>query len=353
MSYSTVRTAPSADGVPAGGTAGQVCPPCIFVPSPDATLPPSLRSYGGTGGDGDGAARPSLPQLRQIPDASRVHHGPHGGVATLTVIWIMKCVSFCVLLIVLGFNRFAQAAVEAVPFRIEESRVVVYGDDQVYRTPPCLKVILSLTGPEAESSVRYGALKLDEAVDDQGTSLIPARDAFNEAAKFKDYSNEFFRKSNFGGKVKPAAPQMELNLAQPKRSATRIARLRGCFSLADLGTLQTVELAALKGVGKKELPLPAGAPLSITAEVGAGEDVRSIGIEITGDEGALESIEIVDAAGKKVASGISSWSINGGPARKSLSLNKPLDNSMKLVAKVALNRKISKVAFDLKDIALP
>jgi hypothetical protein len=33
-----------------GGTAGQACPPCTFVPSPDAAL-----------GDRDGAARPSLP----------------------------------------------------------------------------------------------------------------------------------------------------------------------------------------------------------------------------------------------------------------------------------------------------
>jgi hypothetical protein len=37
--------------VSAGGTAGQTCPLCIFVPSPNAAL-----------GDGDGAARPSLPQ---------------------------------------------------------------------------------------------------------------------------------------------------------------------------------------------------------------------------------------------------------------------------------------------------
>jgi len=44
--------------VPAGGTAGQACPPGKFVPSPDAAL-----------GDGDGAARPSLPHRGQIPDA--------------------------------------------------------------------------------------------------------------------------------------------------------------------------------------------------------------------------------------------------------------------------------------------
>jgi hypothetical protein len=257
-----------------------------------------------------------------------------------------------VLLFVLSFTGFAHGAVEAVPLRTEDTRCINYSDDGVSRTPPGLKVILSLSGPEAESSVRYGDLKLDEAVDDQGTSLIPAKDAFNEAAKFKDYSNQFFRKSNFGGKAKPA-PQVELTLAQPKRSAARIARLRGSLSLAEQGTLQTVELATLKGAGKKTLACPTGACVGITADVAAGDNVRSIGLEITGDESALESIEVVDAAGKAVSSGISKWSFNGGPAHKTLGLTKPLDDSMKLVAKVALNRKITKVAFDLKDIVLP
>jgi hypothetical protein len=299
---------------------------------------------------------PSGDRVKDLkPAVPRVHHGPLGGADTPTVNWIMKTVPLRVLLFVLSFNtlRLAHAAVEAVPFRTEESRSVAYGDDHVYRTPPSLKVVLSLTGPEAESSVRYGDLKLDQAVDDEGTSLIPAKDAFNEAAKYKEYSNEFFRKSNFGGKGKPAAPQVELSLAQPKRSAAKIVRLRGSLSLAEQGTLETVELATLKGTGKKTLACPAGANLGITADVPAGEDVRSIGLEITGDESALESIEVVDAAGKKVSGGISSWSLNGGPAHKTLGLSKPLDNSMKLVAKVALNRKISKVAFDLKDIALP
>ena len=39
--------------------------------------------------------------------------------------------------------------------------------------------------------------------------------------------------------------------------------------------------------------------------------------------------------------------------RKTLTLRQPLDDSMKLVAKIALNRKITKVPFDLKDIKLP
>jgi hypothetical protein len=287
------------------------------------------------------------------PSVTGVCRGPARDAVIPTLNRIIKTLPLLVFLLLFGCNRFAQAAVEAVPFRIEESRSIAFGDDKVSRTPPSLKVVLSLTGPEAQSSVRYGDLKLEQAVDDLGISLIPAQDTFNEAAKFKAYSNEFFRKSNFANRGKPTAPQVELNLAPAKRSATKIVRLRGSLSLAEQGTIQTVELATLKGAGKKTLAMPADAHLEVTATVAAGEEVRSIGIEITGDENALESIEVVDASGQEVSSGLSSWSFNGGPAHKSISLKKPLDNSMKLVAKVALNRKISKVPFDLKDIALP
>jgi hypothetical protein len=62
---------------------------------------------------------------------------------------------------------------------------------------------------------------------------------------------------------------------------------------------------------------------------------------------------VVDASGRKVSDGMSSWTINGGPVQKSLSLRRPLDDSMKLVAKLTLNRKVTKVPFDLKDIKLP
>jgi hypothetical protein len=264
----------------------------------------------------------------------------------------MKTLPLITLLLISGFNGPIQAAVDVIPFRIEESRIVNFGDDKVSRGSPSLKLTLSLIGPEAESAVRYGALKLEEAVDDQGASLIPTNDVFNEAAKFKEYANAFFRKSNFGGS-QPAAPQVELTLAVSRRAATKIVRLRGSLSLAEQGTIQTIELPALTGAGKKSLEIPEGAGVGITANVKAGENVRSIEVEITGDESALESLEVVDAGGKKVSNGMSSWSMNGGPAHKSIGLNKPLDGSMKLVAKIAVNRKITKVPFDLKNITLP
>ena len=82
-------------------------------------------------------------------------------------------------------------------------------------------------------------------------------------------------------------------------------------------------------------------------------DVKSIALDITGDENALESIEVLDASGEKVSNGMSSISFNNGPIQNSLDLEKPLDDSMKLVVKVAVDRKIVSVPFDLKDIALP
>ena len=260
----------------------------------------------------------------------------------------MRICSWLSFLFLAGFQ--VQAAVNVIPARLEETRTLILVDDKVSRTPPSLKLTLALSGPEAESAVRYGNLKLEEAVDDKGGSLIPTKDSFHDAARFTDYSNAFFRKSSFGAK---SDPQVELDLALPARQANRIARLRGTLDLAEQGTLQTVELAALKGAGKKALAVPSNAGVGIIATVPPGESVRSISVEITGDESAVESIEVVDASGRKIANGLSSWAFNGGPMQKSLTLRQPLDDSMKLVAKIALNRKVTKVPFDLKDIKLP
>ena len=101
-----------------------------------------------------------------------------------------RCLSLLVLSA--GLPLLAGAAVQVTPFRIEETRVVELGNDKVSRTPAGLRLTLALVGPEAESSVKYGALKLEEAVDDRGTNLIPGKDSFHEPGKFKEYSNASF-----------------------------------------------------------------------------------------------------------------------------------------------------------------
>ena len=261
--------------------------------------------------------------------------------------------SAAIALLIAAQGQIARAGVEVKVFRIEETRAIDLGDDKVSRTPPRMNLTLSLHGPEAESSVRYGDWKLEEVVDDQGSSLVPSKDPWNDASKFKDYVNSFFRNSKFGGNKPPADPQVDLTLALPKRAATKIARLRGSVTLSTQGTIRSVELTNLKQGGKRALAFPTDAHLGVTADLGSGEAVRQIAIETSGDEGILESVEVVDGSGHTVSSGMSRWSLNGGPAHQSLQVNKPLDDSMKLVVKYAADRKLTTVPFDLKDVPLP
>jgi len=253
-----------------------------------------------------------------------------------------------------AFQGIARAAVEVTPQRIEETRNLVFEDDKISRTPADLELVIALSGPEADSATQSGRVKIEEAVDNTGTNLIRGSDPFfHDPSKFTNFKNAFFRYSKFGEKIENVKPQVELDLAVPSRAAVKIARLRGSLELSDGGKTNTVELGGLKSPGKKTVPLPNGSPATVTVVVPDDENVHSLSLEITGDESALASVEIVDAGGKKISTGISRWSINGGPAQQSLGLMKPLDASMKLVVKVISDRKITKVPFDLKDIALP
>lgn len=254
---------------------------------------------------------------------------------------------------ILSMISLAGAAVDIVPVRVDETRTLIIHDDGVSRSSTGLTLTFSLAGPEAESAVKYGDLTIEEAVDDTGASLIPDKnDMFNAPKKFKDFSNAFFRKSSIAN-GQPPAPEIELTLAVPKRSATKIARLRGTVSLASAGTEKTFELANLKSPGKRTMDIPASANLTITVDAVSGDHVRKLEIELTGNEDAVESLEVVDASGRKVSNGMSSWFMDNGPIHRSIDLRKPLDDSMKLVAKIDLDRKFTKVSFDLKDVSLP
>jgi hypothetical protein len=259
----------------------------------------------------------------------------------------------CATILLCVLPGIVQAAVQASPQRIEEVRPLIFKDDKVSRTPASLRLTLALDGSEAESATQYGHVKLEEATDSTGTSLIPHHDSFHDPSKFREYANAFFRNSKFGPKSESVKPQVDIELAVPARAAARIARLRGSLDLSDGGKTNTMELGGLRRAGKREVPLPNGSPVSVTIVVPSDDNVRSISLQCTGDDSALASIEIVDGTGKRISNGMSSWSVNGGPAQKSLGLSKALDDSMKLVVKVISDRKFTNVTFDLKDILLP
>jgi len=247
---------------------------------------------------------------------------------------------------------FASAAVEMKPIHVNEQRSVELVKDDIGRGGDSLQIVFSLSGPEAATAIQYGELKLDEAVDDKGTNLIPAEDPFNEAAKFKEFANEFYRKHDKEQNRPVAAPQIGINLAPAKRAATKIARLRGSISIIDQGTIKTVEITGLKPGDKKKLDVPANAGVTLTTNI-KQDDLTNIELEVSGNNDAIDSLEVYDAAGEQISNGGGHWSVDDGPIHRTISLSKPLDASMKLVAKISVDRKTTKIPFDLKDIALP
>ncbi|MCL2645716.1 MAG: hypothetical protein FWD61_01780 [Phycisphaerales bacterium] len=264
----------------------------------------------------------------------------------------MRKIVLVAVLFVAVVAGFASAAVDIRLFRIEEKRSIQFVKD-ISHPADAIQITLSLSGPEASAATHYGELKLEEAVDNTGANLIPAKDSFiNNATKFQEFSNAFFRENHMDKSRPVADPQIEINLASAKRTATKIARLRGTISLSDKGTLKTAELTGLKPGDKKKMDLPTNAGVTITTDIKKGNNLRELKVEITGNADAIDSLELFDAAGKKVNIGY--WSTGDGLVYRTINLiDKPLDETMKLVAKISVDRKITKIPFDLKDIVLP
>ncbi|MGA3067833.1 MAG: hypothetical protein ABSF29_13400 [Tepidisphaeraceae bacterium] len=257
--------------------------------------------------------------------------------------------------LVLGINGLAAADVQLVPVRVEESRSVTLASDNMSGMPDSLIVGFMLKGPEADSAVRYGRLKLEEAVDDLGNSLIPPKDPFNDPAKFSEFPNAQFRKMALGGNQPVPAPEIQIRLAPSKRAATKIAVLRGSVCLADAGTVKSVEASSLMDMPQRTVDIPAEAGFGITLAIipDNQNQIHQIGVEFSGDWSGMDSIEVENATGGAVSYGLSSWSVNGGPLHYSLNVGPPLDDTMKLVVKYAVGRTMTTVPFEFKDIALP
>jgi len=263
---------------------------------------------------------------------------------------VLVVISF--LVIVVGF---AGAAIEVFPDRIHEGRNISFAKDNKYSG---LSVTLALHGPETADAVRYGDIQLDEAVDDTETDLIPPeskKTVNNWASTFRGIENEDERKEARKQSRPVPAPQVRVHLVGTPRTATKIARLRGSVTITDPGTLHTAELIGLKPGDKRKMDLPENAGITLTVNIKDGTDIKEVEIEIAGPEDLVHSFEVQDAEGKIISHRDSGMYVNtpNSPIFSRFKLSKPLDETMKFVAKISVDRKITKVPFDLKDIELP
>jgi len=249
---------------------------------------------------------------------------------------------------------FAETVIQVRPHSVYESR---YNNGiqsgTAYTDLLSLRLILDGMNAMAATQTHYGYITIDGAIDDTGTTLALHRYTTDAAPTFREFGNASTRKANKQEGRPVPDPLIYIQLTPPQRNATKIARLRGSVSVADPGTLKTFELANLKPGEKKKMDIPKDTEVSITTNIPDAKDIKTLQAIITGRDDAIESLEIQNAQGKNISRGGRSRPPSDGSAHYVLILEKPLDETMKLVAKIRVDRNIIKIPFDLKDIELP
>ena len=236
------------------------------------------------------------------------------------------------------------------------------------------------------SPTAYGSWHLRQATDDLGTDLRPpppsdrkppattqefeamlenATDAVESNAPFTSLYPDLLKSQRDDGATDF---KVTLRLGLAPRSATRIARLAGDVTVYTGGTPKTVTFdhptrlyghrlddPALRAAGVTVDLLPANAPEDPNefTIVSAGPHVR---LRCRGDLRAMvdPKIEVVGHDGKTAASGFSdAIDADRTDQTLTLSLDRPLDDTMSIRVAVIVGRRSVVVPFDLRDLKLP
>jgi hypothetical protein len=258
----------------------------------------------------------------------------------------------------------AAAGITVAPQSITETRVRQIAKDDGHTffssSPGGLVLTLHVYGGDADAAKSVGFLKLTEAVDDSGTSLMPDKNAFTgfgvPAGEFEAISRNRFDNDNSDHSAKSNGFDTELHLGVSSRKAVKIKSLKGEFQILAGGKASVVSISNPKDHFGKPLTDPQlkAAKLSVTlaADSSAADDPRKLQLEIKGDDGgAIQQVEITDAAGKKISD--ESFTMSMGDEKTThFTLSKPVDAAVVKIH-LSVGQEKQTVPFDLHDIALP
>lgn len=272
-------------------------------------------------------------------------------------------------------SSLAWAAVTVTPVQVMEMRqkdLVPQAGMQMGPTN-ALTVKVKLDGPELKNATQYGKVKITEASDDMGTSLLPRENmafmgqAANGFQPFRSHSESSM------GFDKPAAPalnhEVELNLGVPSRGAKKIKAVRGELQvLVGSGQPTAVQVRNLPAMSGKDVTDPALKQAGVVVKIldkkaansmspdmpmmGNMGNGPSVSVQISGNPSAIESMDVVDATGRSLSSGSFDMTM-GDIATKTIQLSRPLSAAMVLKLNVSVGQKPITVPFDLQDIELP
>ncbi len=243
------------------------------------------------------------------------------------------------------------AGVTVTPVAIEEVRRASLSPlAPKWPVIPELKLTLYVTGDTAVKVSRFGRLKIDEAVDDAGQSLIkPEAMAAKRPKEGLETIDEWKRRGVANGFA------LELRFQPASRKAGKIARLNGSFVMMTGGKPTEVTVknaAALTGKEAEDAALAAaGVKVKIDAGTQAG---RQIAYVLEGNEDVVVKAELVDDSGKPIRAIEGASQMGDGPAIHTLGAQAgKMPDTAGLKLTLLDGAKILPVPLALKDIPLP
>lgn len=245
----------------------------------------------------------------------------------------------------------APAPVTVRVLSVDESRhvEVARSVEKLFSHSVGLKLTLELSGPALETATGFGGLKLDQAVDDQGNSLLADHGSLQQSnlAKFQKIDRErmwFFASAKPKDKIK-----VDLELKPAARLAARLKSLTGSIRVGTSAEISFTDLSAKVGKPLEQQAL-ADAKVSITLTKVAD---TGISYSMTDPNGYVADVGLVDAAGKDAARG--RWSMSLGALSTYNIDAKPgaMQAGARLVVSLMTPATVLTVPIDLKDVPLP
>jgi len=223
-------------------------------------------------------------------------------------------------------------------------------DETGKEAPPELIVAITLSGKPAAEASAYRFLRVTKAEGDDGAAL-ELGDDFSFDMSFEEFV-KVRREDDFSNRHPADGVRVAIELKHPAGKITKIAAIEGSIKLKTGGTRKTIERSGLAGKAGTVIDDPALKAAGIE-QLRLGEiTAKKLSLEIRGNDEAIDSIQIVDAAGEKL-NNVKGRSSSGKQVQYDLFCDEKLPADAALKITLLINTRELDVPFRFQDLAVP
>ncbi|MAT16779.1 MAG: hypothetical protein CMJ46_16090 [Planctomyces sp.] len=236
------------------------------------------------------------------------------------------------------------------------------GADFSFReSEPSIHALLRMKGASLEHATAFGDLNLNEAEDDQGTSLTLRENLFVDVESFNELDDPGIY-TDKDSDLSNIAVEIPLSLDSPADNAKRLKRLAGSVDVLAGGEVDQINvddvLSRLGSELNHEALEKAGVKVQVKGENSDPSSNAALVLELSGELKAVLNYELLDSDGKQLRIGTST-SLTSDNTLKSESMvilfmaDRELPEDSRLVLSIAAEQKPVTVAFEFNNVELP